>query len=528
MRYRRDVLVRFGFLVLGIVFGFATLAGGAEIERKTLDLKIGGSELVEINQPSQKMKIFISNEDIIGARPLKEDLISVYNLGRKIGYSKVTVWDQANREVRAVIDVVVSLDLTALKEKLHELYPAEQIEVYGSETGVVLSGTVSSPAIVEQVLRLTRTFLPAMAEEGGQSAGTGRSGSGITNLLQVGGVQQVLLEVKVAEVSRDLNRNMQAGIGVGGLGNAFSGAATTSGSILDLIQFTKEGPGTVLFPDGSIGSIVDGVTEGVIQNPSSLLVNFAGNPANLFINIKDFSAALNLMETEGLARILAEPRLVTQSGQEASFLAGGEFPVPVPQASGNGTTITIEFKEFGVSLRFMPVVMQNGQISLHVVPSVSEIASTSSIPAGIAGAEFNVPNLSTRRLETTVQLADGQSLALAGLLQDNLREEVRKVPGLGDIPILGQLFRSTSYMQNKTDLLIAVTPHLVQPVKEGEISFPGDNFEPPDALEFYLFGRLEGHTGDKNMPTPPHRMSGGLEGDFGPLALSEKSQGGKQ
>jgi pilus assembly protein CpaC len=473
----------------------------AEVEHLTLDVNIGGSELVTIKEPSRKMKILISNEEIIGARPLRANLINVYNLGKKVGYSRVTIFDQAKREVRAVIDVNVSLDVTPLKQKLHQLYPNEKIEVYSSESGIVLSGTVSGPEIMDQVLRLARTFLPPKAEGKNSQKGTGQSGAGITNLMTVGGIQQVLLEVKFAEVNRSSSKNWQAALGVTGLGSSFSGAA-----------------GVNALSEGLSGSAIPSL----VDEAGSLLLNFAGNPANIFLNIDDFTAALNFLEDEGMARILAEPKLITQSGREASFLAGGEFPIPVPQ---DENTITIEYKEFGVALRFTPVVMSDGKISLRVAPTVSDIASSSTIPSGIIGETFVVPNLTTRKLETTVQLYDGQTLALAGLLQNSLRETVSKVPGLGDLPIIGPLFRSSAYQQEKTDLLIAVTPHLVKANKEGSIQFPGEKVNPPNRFEFYLEGRLEGRRAPGepsalsghgfNPPVSPDIPQGGLEGVFG-------------
>ena len=204
--------------------------------------------------------------------------------------------------------MVVALDLTPLKERLHELYPNEPIKVYGSETGVVLSGTVSSPEIVEQVLRLTKTYMPVESKGTSGGQGTGESGTGITNLMTVGNIQQVMLEVKFAEVRRDKNKDWQAALGVKGLGGSFSGAAGV----------------------GGLGDLSDG---GFGAATKSLLLNFANldgeqAAANVFVKIKDVTAALRFLEGEGLARLLAEPRLVTQSGQEASFLAGGEFPVP--------------------------------------------------------------------------------------------------------------------------------------------------------------------------------------------------------
>lgn len=501
MTMRRAILPAICFLSLVCLALFTGPAAADEIEHLTLDVNIGGSELVEIREPSQRMKILISNGDIIGARPLRPNLVNIYNLGKKIGFSRVTVWDDASRQVRAIIDVSVNLDLTPLKQKISQLYPLEDIKVHASETGVVLSGTVSGPEVVEQVVRLTETFLPKKAEAGTGGKGTGESGSGITNLLTVGGIQQVMLEVKFAEVTRSSGRGWQAALGFTGLGDN-SGVIAGTGGI--------DGASSGSFASGTLGSV---------------LLNFASfstaNPANIFLQLGDFTSALRFLEDEGLARILAEPRLVTLSGQEASFLAGGEFPIPVPNENG----ITIEFREFGVALRFTPVVMSDGKISLRVAPSVSDIVSTSTIPSAIAGENLNVPNLTTRKLETTVQLQDGQTLALAGLLQDNLRETVSKIPGLGDLPIIGALFRSTSYSQDKTDLLIAVTPHLVKPVKEGSISFPGEYLQPPNSLEFYLEGRLEGRRYPDDTsgmshhsftsPSQATETSGGLEGEFG-------------
>ncbi|MDW7646421.1 MAG: type II and III secretion system protein family protein [Desulfuromonadales bacterium] len=480
--------------IIWCISGIQALA--AEPEKQILPLRLGGSEVISINQPSFNMKVLTSDEEIVHARALKENRI--YVRGKKLGYCTITVWDDTKKDVMAVIDVTVSLDLTSLKQQLHQLYPDQKIEVYPSETGVVLSGTVSGPEVVEQVLRLTQNFLPKLVESDSAQGGTGKSESGtqITNLLTVGGIQQVMLEVKMAEVNRNSFKDWQAAIGLADLNENFTGIA-------------------------GVSEILSPITDGLIQSPGSLLVNFAGNPANVFVNIKDFTTALTFLETEGLARTLAEPSLVTQSGQEASFLAGGEFPIPVPQG-GTSNAITIEWKEFGVALRFTPVVMSDGKISLRVAPSVSQITGTSAVPAGMEGTTFNVPNLSSRKLETTVQIQDGQTLALAGLLQDNLRESVRKVPVLGDIPILGALFRSTSYQQNKTDLLISVTPHLVKPNKEGSLRYPGENINIPNFFEFYLEGRLEGgRKGDNSSALSQHDFTvsspiqGGLEGEFG-------------
>jgi pilus assembly protein CpaC len=489
-------------LVLLAVFGLLFGAGAAatEMNRQTLQLKLGGSDIIKTVAPFERVTVADPKiADVVVLSPTE-----IYVYGRDVGFTSMILWKAG--EDKTVLDVVISLDITALKEQLYELYPNEQVKVYASGSGVVLSGTVSGPEVVEQVLRLTRTFLPEKAEGSGDTGGSGRSGPGITNLLQVGNIQQVMLEVTFAEVSRDSGRDLQVGMGLNNMGADLGN------------DFTKASAGTGALGVGPFGSLA--------QDAGSLLFNFAGNTlagaannaANIFVEIDHFTAALQFLESEGLARTLAEPRLVTQSGQEASFLAGGEYPVPV-QSGTTGEAITIEFKEFGVGLRFTPVVMSDGKISLRVSPSVSTITGTAQTTGGPQ------PILTTRKLDTTVQLYDGQTLALAGLLQDNMRDVVRMVPLLGDIPILGALFRSTNYIEEKTDLLIAVTPHLVKPGPEGSIRFPGENLQIPNRYEFYLEGRLEGRRSETdesiikqhNFPEMPGKTAkaGGLEGDFG-------------
>ncbi|MDR9501931.1 MAG: type II and III secretion system protein family protein [Desulfurivibrionaceae bacterium] len=485
-------------LMLLVVSGllFSVGAAAAEVDRQTLQLKLGGSDIIKTIAPFKR--VTIANPGIADVVVLSPSEMYVY--GKKVGFTSMILWEEGKE--KTVLDVVIALDITALKEQLYELYPNEDVQVYASETGVVLSGTVSGPEVVEQVLRLTRTFLPVEAKGQGDTGGSGRSGAGITNLLNVGNLQQVMLEVTFAEVSRDSGRDLQVGMGLNNM-NGDLGS-----------DFTKGSAGI-----GNLG--VDNFGNLAAQAAQSLLFNFAGNAANIFVEIDRFTAALQFLESEGLARTLAEPRLVTQSGQEASFLAGGEYPIPVVQSGGvdNNNVVTIEFKEFGVGLAFTPVVMSNGKISLQVSPSVSTITDTASTSGG------TVPILTTRKLNTNVQLQDGQTLALAGLLQDNMRDVVRKVPLLGDIPILGALFRSTSYIQDKTDLLIAVTPHLVKPGPEGSITFPGENIQIPNRYEFYLEGRLEGRRSDDDEPNiKSHKFSempaesgetGGMEGKFG-------------
>ena len=246
----------------------------------------------------------------------------------------------------------------------------------------------------------------------------------------------------------------------------------------------------------------------------------SGAPSTEF---SDFSAGgatwtsfIDALKENGLTKVLAEPTLITTSGRTANFLAGGEYPIPVPQG-GTTNTVTIEYKTFGVGLNFTPTVLNNNKISMEVKPEVSELDFTNAV--AISG--YVVPSLTTRRVATTIELADGQSFAIAGLLKEDLREVVSKFPVLGDIPILGVLFRSTSYQKNETELVIIVTPHLVKPVDMAKQTLPTDALVEPNDFEFYLLGSLEGRgepAKSKGAAAPPRSDKGGLEGDFGHIA----------
>jgi pilus assembly protein CpaC len=217
------------------------------------------------------------------------------------------------------------------------------------------------------------------------------------------------------------------------------------------------------------------------------------------------------LKEQGLVKVLAEPTLIALSGQEAKFLAGGEFPIPVPQGDD---TITIDFKEFGVSLKFIPNVLSSEKINMKIAPEVSELDFTNSV--NLSG--FIVPSITTRRVATNIELADGQSFAIAGLLKENVREIVSKFPVLGDIPVLGTLFRSSSFQKNETELVVIVTPHLVKPLDMKKQTLPTDQYIEPDDLDFYLLGNIEGKgkTETEESPAPVNmKKEGGMEGDFG-------------
>ena len=462
-------------------------------ERLNLDLRLG---IVDTYRPQQGVsKVSVADPLVAEAILIGPKEISL--IGRSLGSTTLILGEE--NQGRQLVNLTVGLDLAGLKNQIHQIYPGQNVEVRPAPAGIVLSGTVSGPEISEQVALLAASYLPHPVPPARPFA--------VTNLLRVGGFQQVLLEVKFAEVVRRSTRDWQAALGVTGQGQDLQIAAGINGF------------------DVSPGSLPPGLSQG------SLLLNFAGNQANIFAKLDNLTAALKFLEEEGLARVLAEPRLVTRSGIPASFLAGGEFPIPVMQQTGGSNATTIVFREFGVSLKFTPVVLSDGKISLQVAPAVSEIAlgNPLQLPTGVQGTTFAVPSLTTRKLETTVELYDGQTLALAGLLQDTMRESAKKIPGLGDLPILGSLFRSSNFIQNKTDLLIAVTPHLIKPNREGTLTFPGEFIQVPSRYEFYLKGRLEGARAPDDISAlsqhgfTTHRLpleqKGGLEGEFGHEAL---------
>ena len=406
----------------------------------------------------------------------------IYLIGKVPGATNATLWG-VDGKIAAMLDIEIMPDVSRLKEKIHEMLPNEKdIKVTASHDALVLSGTVSNTSNLSQVVALANAYAPR--DKDGKSK--------VMNLLEVGGVHQVMLEVRVSEMSRSLMRRL-------GVNFAYisEGGQTFGISLLRNLTALPTGgwPGNPITATTNINAIF----------------RFLGGGAT-------WTTFIDALKEEGLTKVLAEPTLITMSGRTANFLAGGEYPIPVPQAgSGNATTITIEYKTFGVGLNFTPTVLNNNKISMEVKPEVSELDFTNAVQ--ISG--YVVPSITTRRVATTIELADGQSFAIAGLLKEDLREVVSKFPVLGEIPILGVLFRSTSYQKNETELVIIVTPHLVKPVDMAKQTLPTDAFVEPNEFEFYLLGSLEGRgepAKSKGAAAPPRSDKGGLEGDFGHIA----------
>jgi pilus assembly protein CpaC len=441
-----------------------------------------GKSLV-IDTPVAVKRVSLANPEIADTVVISPR--QIYLTGKAVGTTNLTLWGADDR-VFSVFDVAVSADLSLLKEKLQEILPRENIKVIAAHDSITLSGEVSSTENLSQALAITEAFAPKK----------------VVNLTQVAGVHQVMLEVRVAEMSRSLARR---------LGINF-GAVTDSGgfgvSLLNNLTAVVRSSDAVLSP-----------TRDPALAPFALALSSAINALFRFrTGDTTWTGFIDALKENGLVKILAEPTLVTLSGQEARFLAGGEFPIPVPQQFN---VITIEFKQFGVALSFTPTVLSNDKISIRVAPEVSDLDfSTAVVLQG-----FVVPGLTTRRASTVIELANGQSFAIAGLLRETVRENVAKFPLLGDIPILGALFRSTSFQKNESELIIIVTPQLVKPLDMTKQTLPTDQYVEPNDFEWYLLGLLEGlgprkATGPergqaKDVPLALLRKIGGLEGEFG-------------
>ena len=462
-------------------------------------------------------RVSVGNPDIADLLILRDQ--EIYVLGQDLGTTNVLLWDRGDSLIGSV-SVEVTHDLEGLKQKIFQLMPNESIDVYAAQRSIVLAGSVSSVAIMDAAMRLAEGYLAQIGtaieeqafEQRQTSSSRGVAGE-VINLMQVSGAQQVMLEVKVAEISRTELRKLDMqfnGIDVGSSRWNFggvNGGATFPDALFE--------PNDVRIPIFGESAPFGPVIDEFMPNPMS--ISNTGFFASLLTSNGLLNMSLDAARQKGLARILAEPTLTTLSGQEAQFLSGGEFPIPVPQGV-NG--VTVEFKEFGVGLRFLPVVLGSGRINLKLNISVSELSETSNVAVTADGSTstFLVPSLSTRSASSTVELMDGQTMGIAGLISEDLREVVNKFPGLGSIPLLGNLFRSQEFQKGETELVILVTPHLARPIRQDQISLPTDGFIEPTDKEFYLMGRLEGRSRDNEgsqSVSADGTSEGGVDSDFG-------------
>ena len=408
----------------------------------TLSVPMNRAVVVESDVPFAELSI--ANPAIADISSLSDR--TIYVLGKSPGLTTLTLLDASGRLITNV-DVRVAADVSEFKERLRQILPGEKIEVRTANDGIVLSGVVSSSARLQRALDLAERY----AE--------GR----VSNLMSVGGIQQVMLKVRFAEMQRTVSK-------------ALSSSIALSGSVLSGDLGIENETGTFLDGTNSLTSPIT-VTEG-----TEGAVLFGFNAGNLQVGL-----LLEALEQKGVVRTLAEPNLIALSGQEAKFLAGGEFPIPVSQ---DNDRVTIQFKPFGVQLNFIPVVVDGDLINLQLVASVSAVDAANSINTD----GLDIPAFSKRETSTTVEIRDGESFAIAGLLQDDFQDLNGQVPWLGDVPVLGTLFRSASYQREQSELVIIITAHLVTPTRGELLALPTDRVTPPTEKDLFLYGRVASGT----------------------------------
>ncbi|MFV0449279.1 MAG: type II and III secretion system protein family protein [Vibrio sp.] len=413
-------------------------------------------------------RVSLGDPDVLDIVMLKAD--ELFLIGKKLGSTNLMAWNSRG-ELIEPFNIEVTHDVNNLKAKLFELLPDETINVQSAQNRLILSGQVSSLEKMNLALRLAETYAAGQAADGETgSRNSQASSTGVVNLMSIGGAQQVMLEVTVAEVQRSLVRRFGTNFSFFQTNGKFSlGGGSAGGSLIPSFGTLPGGSGSILPVLGSSGIESTGLLSSFID----------GNTL--------FTLALDIAKDTGVAKVLAEPNLTALSGSNAEFLAGGEFPIPVPGDDG----ITIEYKEYGVGVKFTPTILSDKKINLNLAVDVSEIATSTALSLGASGtnATYYIPPITRRSASSTLELADGQTIGIAGLLSENVRDSASKLPGLGDLPILGQLFGSQSYISGETELVILVTPRLAKPIDRSKIKLPTDAFVEPNDVKYYLLGR---------------------------------------
>ena len=488
LTHRLPAALASGTLLLGLAFapaGAAPKPAGLKIVAPTgtpITLEVSKGRLIRLDQPASS--VFVADPDVADVQVKSPSL--VYIFGKAAGETTLyAVGD--NDEVLLNSVVQVRHNLGRLQQAIHELVPRSAVSVSTVDDSLVLAGTAFSAADAEDVRRLAARFVPDAKQ--------------LINKMQVDAPSEVNIRVRVAEVSRSVTK--QLGIN---WQNIFNNGSIAFGLVTAGATLIQSG--------GKVNPLQPGSSSVGFNTQNTSLLGGATNN-NLFFgarsNFGQVNALIDALENNGLITILAEPNLTALSGEPASFLAGGEFPIPVPQAGTANGVITIEYKKFGVSLNFVATIVGE-RINLHVQPEVSELSSTGSITIG----GVQVPGLNTRRAETTLELGSGQSFAIGGLLQNNISQTVQKFPWLGDVPILGALFRDNAFLRNESELVIIVTPYIVRPVATANaLQSPTDGYHPSSDQNQLLNGSTYRPQVQNKNPAPVGRTGTGLIGPAG-------------
>lgn len=407
---------------------------------------------------------------------------------KKPGTTQLIVWDDSDRS--QVVDVAVSIDLAALQEQFKQQFPGSKIDVIMANGQVVLRGQAPSLLVAEQAAQLAAPFAPK-----------------VLNFIEISGGQQVMLQVRFAEVSRSATNQLGFNFGTtdgksvfgSNIGTGPLGLGAGSGNAGAALVVPSPSPAVTLFGTGGIGNT-------------------------------QFAYYIQALRQNNLLRVLAEPNLTAMSGQEASFLAGGSFPVPVTQGGGAGggaPAITVEYRSFGVKLTFTPVVLGDGKIRLKVAPEVSDLDFTTAVQFG----GYVIPGLTERKLQTTIELREGQTFALAGLLNNNVSATKDVTPVLGDLPVVGALFRSVRYQRKETELVVIVTPRLVEGLNPAQVpALPGEKWRHPNEGELFWNRDIGGPAGDPKKAAPAANASHAagevpkFKGEFGFVPVKQEEE----
>ncbi|RYH06544.1 type II and III secretion system protein family protein [Tropicimonas sp. IMCC6043] len=442
-------LVRAGLLGLAIAGTSTFTVAQAETLRVTggtvqRALKVPMNRAVVVESDAPFAELSIANPGIADISTLSER--SIYVLGKAPGRTTLTLLAPDGSLITNV-EVQVTADVGELKERLREVLPGEAIEVRPANDGIVLSGTVSSAMALDRALDLANRYAPDR----------------VSNLMMVGGTQQVMMKVRFAEMSRTVSKSLGFSMAINGIANGGDiGYNGGTGNYLsgDNLRNLFDG-------DNGTGTTVSNGTQGAFQ------IGFGAGDV-------EFAVLIEALESKGFIRTLAEPNLTSLSGQSASFLAGGEYPVPVRDEDGS---VSVTFKPFGIVLNMTPRVIGDN-INLNLAAEVSQIDPS----IGITDAGFSISGFATRKTESTVEMRDGESFAIAGLLQDDFRDLSAQVPWLGDVPVLGALFRSADYERGQSELVIIVTAHLVTPTRGDALALPTDRVRPPSENQLFMRG----------------------------------------
>ena len=425
---------------------FAPLTASADTLRvvkkgtnAALNVPMNRAIVVESDIPFAELSI--ANPGIADISSLSDR--TIYVLGKSPGLTTLTLLD-ASGQLITNVDVRVAADVSEFKERLRQILPGEKIEVRTANDGIVLSGIVSSTQRLQRALDLAERYAPER----------------VSNLMSVGGIQQVMMKVRFAEMQRNVSKSLGASLAlngaIGGTGiNGGTGTTNTTGGVMNSLA------GTIPAANQNAGAVLFGFNAGSTQ----------------------VGILLEALEAKGVVRFLAEPNLVALSGQEAKFLAGGEYPVPVAQTDNR---ISVEFKPYGVELVFIPRVVDKDIINLELKAAVSAIDPTNSLELGNG---ISIAAFTRRETSSTVEMRDGESFAIAGLLTDDFTDNSRQLPWIGDVPVLGALFRSAEFQRSQTELVIIVTAHLVTPTRGEAFALPTDRIKPPTEKDLFLYGR---------------------------------------